>query len=73
MGASRIIYPHPIWAIISQPVLATVLVIASGSAHLEGLYPLAEKRFVMRVLGARVRMEKLRVPRNTQLVMWERV
>jgi hypothetical protein len=33
MSTWRIVDPNPIWAIVSQPVLAPVLVITSGAGH----------------------------------------
>jgi hypothetical protein len=35
MSAGGIIDPYPIWAIVSQPVLAPILVITPGATHFE--------------------------------------
>jgi len=45
MSAGCIVDPYPIWAVVSQPVLATVLVIASRSTHLEGPLPAGREAF----------------------------
>ena len=58
MGTWGVVDPYPIRTIISQPVLASVLVVTTGSTHFdEGYYPLAVKRFVLR--ATRMSAEKL--------------
>jgi hypothetical protein len=37
-------YPHPMWAIMSEKVLAAVLIITSRTAHF-GLLPAGSKAF----------------------------
>ena len=51
VGTWRIVDPNPIWAIVSQPVLAPVFVITTRAAHvvLMDYYPLAVKRFEARM------------------------
>ena len=45
VGTWRIVDPNPIWAVVSQPVLAPVLVITTGATHLDGLLPAGSKAF----------------------------
>jgi hypothetical protein len=45
VGTRRIINPNPVGAIVSQPVLASVLVITSRTTHLDGLLPAGSKAF----------------------------
>jgi len=45
VGTRRIINPNPVGTIVSQPILASVLVIASGTTHLDGLLPAGSKAF----------------------------
>ena len=35
MCAGGVINPYPIWAIVGQPVLASILIIAPGATHFE--------------------------------------
>jgi hypothetical protein len=44
MCAWRVMYPHPMWAVMCEEVLATVLVITSGTTHF-GLLPAGSKAF----------------------------
>ena len=46
MSTWCVVDPNPIWAIVSQPVLATVLVIPSGATHFDGLLPAGSKAFL---------------------------
>jgi hypothetical protein len=43
MGTWGIIDPNPVGAVISKPVLATVLVVTSGATHIDGLLPAGSK------------------------------
>jgi hypothetical protein len=45
VGTRRIINPNPVGAIVSKPVLASVLVITSGATHFDGLLPAGSKAF----------------------------
>jgi hypothetical protein len=43
----RIVNPNPVWAVVSQPVLASVLVITTGATHVDGLLPAGSKAFFL--------------------------
>lgn len=45
VGTRRIVDPNPVGTIVSQPVLASVLIIASGTTHFDGLLPAGSKAF----------------------------
>jgi len=45
VSTRRVVDPNPIRAIVSQPVLASVLIITSGTTHFEGLLPAGSKAF----------------------------
>ncbi len=45
MGAGRIVNPNPVGAVVGQPVLASVLVVTSGTTHVDGLLPAGSKAF----------------------------
>jgi hypothetical protein len=45
VGTGRIVDPNPVGAIVSQPVLASVLIITSGTTHFDGLLPAGSKAF----------------------------
>lgn len=45
VGTRRIVNPNPVGAIVSQPVLASVLIITPGTTHFDGLLPAGSKAF----------------------------
>jgi hypothetical protein len=45
VGTRRIVDPNPVGAIVSQPVLASVLIVTSGATHFDGLLPAGSKAF----------------------------
>jgi hypothetical protein len=47
VGTGRIVDPNPVRAIVSQPVLASVLIITSGATHFDGLLPAGSKAFFL--------------------------
>jgi len=46
MSTWSIVDPDPMWAVVSQPVLAPVLVITSRATHVDGLLPAGSKAFL---------------------------
>lgn len=49
MCTGCIVDPYPVRAVVCQPVLAPVLVIATGAGHVEGLLPAGSKAFLEHV------------------------
>ncbi len=45
MGTRRIVDPNPVGAIVSQPILASVLIVTSGATHFDRLLPAGSKAF----------------------------
>jgi len=46
MSTWGIVHPNPMWAIVSQPVLAAIFIITPRATHLDELLPAGSKAFI---------------------------